>query len=1454
MPERGFAETIAAKFAGRSLLITGGAGFLGKAVIEKLLRSAPDIARCYLLVRGSRRESALQRVANEVLRSSIFDSQRRERGSAVFETYFWDKFYPLEGDLCEVEFGLSGDEYERLTRDVNGVIHCAASVSFREQLGKAIAINTLAPRRVLQFAHHCGDIPMVHVSTCYVSGKREGSIAEEVLPLGHTPKTFAAGAEPTFDIDQNIADLCIRCLDEEERIERGDRDSWIENVAAIAQDRAKLEKARETLLDRRLRKLGHEVANVNGWADVYTFTKCLGEQILARDRGETPLVIVRPAIVESTWEQPTRGWIDGLKMTDPLILAYGSGRLKSFCGQGKSRLDIIPCDFVANAILAAFPATNAPTLEVYQVASSSRNPCRVDRLTAAIESVYTEQPMRDRNGRPIRVERLKLVDREPFLRSCTRLQTGLGVLQRGTDAVRLRKLSRWMNGRRNDVASVAEFAEIYGFYASYDPCFETDNLDRLRSSLTPDDQQEFPFDVRAIDWDEYLCNRHIPGLRIAADDSAVADAPGAAPVENIYTFFERSAERFREKIAVQSFREESEGDWQAYSYRQMTEAAAWIHAQIEPLGIKPGERAVLYGASGPEWGLAYLAIQRAGLTAVPLDPQLRADQVADIVRFTDARVVFVGKGVDADCQRLTERLEPVRVLALEAPLVPTPAFLSQLNRFEAPAPKLAHPDEPASIIFTSGTLLSPKGVVLTHRNFLSNVRDLLDATPFRADDRWLSVLPMYHALEFTGGFLVPMSTGATITYLDRLNLPRMLAAMQSVRPTHLLCVPRLLQLIAAGIRRKVAEKGRIAQSVFSALRIASRLTGGLLGKKCFAKIHQQFGGSFRNICSGGSPLDPEVAQLLIDVGFPLGSGYGLTETSPVLTVAHGANYRVGSAGRILKNVELRVDRPLRDGIGEIVARGPSVMRGYFQAEDKTREAFEDGWFKTGDMGRIDRHGNLHIVGRMKDVIVTAAGKNVYPDEVEHHYSQAANIAEFCILGVTTTAGEEVHAVVVAAEVADQSSSAVEAAIRAEFAAIAVNIPTYARVQHIHFYDKPLPRTHTLKIKRAQLQLEFNEVMRRQPRPAAETFAGELTIAPIVPTSALTQVRQILAAQLPPGRTAQEIQPDDFLQMDLGVDSMGLQELVAGIEDRFAIGIRAEEAAAWRQVKDALQAIESKAPLLAGEPKSRETSVIRPSAEKRLAVPQIPPLRWAVRGLAGLFARLYFRIECEGLELLPANGSFVLAPNHNSHLDTLAVLLAIGDQRKMHVAIAADYFLANWRRRWMVAHAFHPIPLQRNDKKGDGLRRCLRVLSATDANNGLLIYPEGTRSRTGQLQPLKPGIGLLAVEASVPVVPVWIEGTAALLPKGKSFPSTGRIRLKFGAPVSAADVDLSVCTTRQEKYRAFTDQFDRELRLLGGLPVPTLSRQPTAPVERQPQEISMADIELEAAEAPIESVQ
>jgi nucleoside-diphosphate-sugar epimerase len=512
--------------------ITGATGFLAKGVVEKILRHAPDVERIYLMIRPRSRTSGKvvapqERLEREIIQANAFGSLRQALGDG-FDTLVREKLVAVSSDLTQDRLGMDDETYSLLTREVDIVINCAATVVFDEPLDVALTQNTLGPMRIVEFAKACQNATLIHVSTAYVSGQRTGKIKEET-PVPNSAVAQVIGKTPNieFDLEKEIATVLRYCDKVEADSQEPDRVAGFHRFLD-KQDRGKrvtehrrthqVEALRQRWKRERLVARGFERARELGWHDSYTMTKAMGERMIVKTRGDLPVVIVRPSVIESSLADPEPGWLDGLKVADPLIAHYGKGRLVDFPARPDVIFDVIPVDIIVNVILGVLPTVKAePDVKVYHVCTGDQNPMLLGDMVRLVYEYFLKNPMLDRKGRPILVKPWKYPSLETFHRRLKyRYQLPVKTLKWLLDRVsigRLKKLKRQVSLLDATLENARALTEIYSTYVQL-PCeFQTDHMQKLFEGMDAEDREIFNCDVLRIDWATYIQDIHIPGLK-----------------------------------------------------------------------------------------------------------------------------------------------------------------------------------------------------------------------------------------------------------------------------------------------------------------------------------------------------------------------------------------------------------------------------------------------------------------------------------------------------------------------------------------------------------------------------------------------------------------------------------------------------------------------------------------------------------------------------------------------------------------------------------------------------------------------------------------------------------------------------------------------------------------------------------------------------------------------------
>ncbi len=420
--------------------------------------------------------------------------------------------------------------------------------------------------------------------------------------------------------------------------------------------------------------------------------------------------------------------------------------------------------------------------------------------------------------------------------------------------------------------------------------------------------------------------------------------------------------------------------YQRWSYRQLWEQSTQVATLLQGRGLTKGDRVILWGPNCPQWVLAFFGCLRAGVIVVPLDLRSAADYVQRVISKTDPKMAF------------TSRFTPKDDVELGTPEVTFEELEEAIKGLPEPEHVDVDPDDLAEVMFTSGTTGDPKGVMITHRNLTANIEGISQYIVCHSSSRLLSILPLSHMYEQMGGLLVVLYYGASVTYPVSRQPTVLSRTMRERKITIMLLVPQGLELLMNGIEREVKLQGK--EALWNALfKIAPKTPFGLR-RLLFRRVHKRLGGKLDLVVSGGAALDPDLGRKWELLGVKIVQGYGATEASPVISNHSIRDRRPGSVGRPLPNVQVKISDQ-----GEILVHGDNVTPGYWDAPEETAAAFEDGWYKTGDLGFFDDQGFLHIQGRKKDMIVLTSGQNVFPDDIQAVLNRHSNVVDSTVVGL-----------------------------------------------------------------------------------------------------------------------------------------------------------------------------------------------------------------------------------------------------------------------------------------------------------------------------------------------------------------------------------------------------------------------------------------------------------------------
>lgn len=789
----------------------------------------------------------------------------------------------------------------------------------------------------------------------------------------------------------------------------------------------------------------------------------------------------------------------------------------------------------------------------------------------------------------------------------------------------------------------------------------------------------------------------------------------------------------------------------SFTYADTLRWAEKVAVFLSDAGVKPGDIIVLLAPNSPHWVFVFWGCLLRGAVPVPLNVQSTGAFVRRVVEQTDAAMIVSHAHYR---EQLPEGVRSVLVEQLRD--------LVNGKDTSGFVPASVADNDLAEIMYTSGTTGDPKGVMLSHRNLSSNLDALASVIPISVDDRFLSILPLSHMFEQIAGFLLPWHAGSRVVYAHSSRAIGEL--LHTYRITLLVAVPEFLRIMMGRIR------GAIGERTFRVIGWYSRRVGiKPLQRVLWYPIHRRLGGALQTVASGGAPLDPQLERQWNLLGVHLLQGYGLTETSPIISVNTYQERRIGSAGKALPGTTISFAPD-----GEILIKGPGVFSGYFKDVERTRLSFtDDGWFKTDDIGEMDADGFLFIRGRKKYMLKGAGAQNVYPEDIEFELGRIDGVRDSAVVGIDRGAGLlEIHAVLLVAP--DLATAAHAERIVAEANA---HLASY---QHITAWSiwpfDDFPRSATRKVKKEEVLRWLHE---RSVASATQAVVPEAMRSPL-----LRLLADVTGADL------RQIRPDMRLVSDLHLDSLLRIELVARIDDQFNVVLNEAMIDSTTTVDDLMRFVRQ-----ADKGLQRKRLNRWP---RSFFVNMVRNLAWLV--FFALFSRFIMRLEVHGRHHLKADDlPAIFMANHISFLDGFALLAALPPaiRRRMAFAAAVDVVYEEYRRiSALMELLFNTFPFPRREQ--EQIRPGLEYMGELlDDGWSVTVFPEGNVSEIGAPLPLKRGAGLIAIEMERPIIPVKIEGTQQVVPPGTHrIVRRGTVTVTFGEPVRFRHSDSYIEATQR----------------------------------------------------------
>ena len=770
----------------------------------------------------------------------------------------------------------------------------------------------------------------------------------------------------------------------------------------------------------------------------------------------------------------------------------------------------------------------------------------------------------------------------------------------------------------------------------------------------------------------------------------------------------------------------------------------------------PGMKTVIVGENREGWIYAFFSVWNNRGIPVPVDASSQPDDIAYILSDCQPSCIWTTTGK----RDLVDRAQQIAGTDIQVHII---------DNYEREPLADATPSEQswergsavAVIIYTSGTTGSPKGVMLSYDNLQANLYGVCEDIPiFNPSRRTLVLLPVHHILPLMGSIIAPILTGGGVAICPSMSGPDIMETLQRGKIGIFIGVPRLWQTLYNGIKAKI-DAHCLTRLLF---RICQKAGSRRLSRLVFSSVHKKMGGHIEICVCGGAALDPEIGRGLATLGLEVYEGYGMTETAPIIAFTRPGDYIPGCCGLPLQAVDCRIID------GEICVKGPNVMLGYYNRPEETRQVIDrDGYLHTGDLARIDESGHIFITGRTKEIIVLSNGKNVQPNEIEYKLERYEDIVKEAAVMAD---GDMLRAIIVpqASWAAGRDDREIEQALKIEILGpYNRSVANYKKVMAVTVWHDDLPRTKLEKLQRYKLHDILDRSQENTPHSRAETQNMTATMP--------WHDEYLILKRYMEREKHIDVKPSSHIELDLAFDSLDRVSLQGFIEQTFGIEINADNMASYRDVSALAAQIHEQKTRTDVEDADWHTMLVEQTTTAKL-----PVASFSHRHIARLFhhfLRHHNSLEIHGRENIPASGPVILAPNHQSVLDGPMTMAGIASEHiDDYYFYATEDHVSNSLLRHLASR--HNIIIMERKALKTSIMKLAAVLRQ---QKSIVIFPEGTRSRTAAPGAFKRTFAILSKELGVPVVPVCISGAFEAMPRGRHIPTRHPISITYLPPVT-----------------------------------------------------------------------